>query len=115
MTNLGTSIVDANTVVVVDSLATTVSLCVLAACSGGATAVRYDESTSPLPTGLTFNDATNVTYSTDGTTFGYTPVPDATGFDALIKAVRIAPTGAMAAPTGAGNPLFKLRFVVKVK
>ncbi len=114
VTNLGTTVVDANTVVVVDSLPTTVSMCVVAACAGGATAVRYDASTSPVPPGLTFTYATNVTYSTDGVTFGYSPVPDANGFDAAVRAVRIAPTGSMAAPTGAGNPQFKLRFVVKV-
>ena len=114
VTNLGSTVVDANTVVAVDSLPTTVSMCVVAACAGGATAVRYDASTSPVPPGLTFTYATNVTYSTDGVTFGYTPVPDANGFDAAVRAVRIAPTGSMAAPTGAGNPQFKLRFVVKV-
>ena len=87
-------------------------MCVTSACAGGGTPVRFDDSTSPVPTALTFNYATNVTYSTDGTTFGYTPVPDANGFDAAIRAVRIAPGGAMAAPTGAGNPLFRLRYVV---
>ncbi|HEY6599259.1 MAG TPA: choice-of-anchor X domain-containing protein, partial [Pseudomonadales bacterium] len=113
VTNLGTTAVDANTVVVVDTLPTTVSMCVIAACSG-ATAVRYDASTSPVPPGLTFTYASHVTYSNNGTTFGYTPVPDANGFDAAVRAVRIAPTGAMAAPTGAGNPHFRLRFVVRV-
>ena len=82
-----------------------------AACAG-ATPVRFDDSTSPVPPALTFTYATHVTYSTDGTTFGYTPVPDANGFDAAMRAVRIAPTGAMAAPTGAGNPHFRLRYVV---
>ncbi len=114
VTNTGPGVVDANSVAVVDTLPTTLSMCVTAACAGGATPVRFDDSTSPVPTALTFNYATNVSYSTDGTTFGYTPVPDANGFDAAIRAVRIAPSGAMAAPTGAGNPVFRLRYVVQL-
>jgi uncharacterized repeat protein (TIGR01451 family) len=112
VTNTGPGVVDANSVVVVDTLPTTLSMCVTSACAAGGTPVRFDDSTSPAPTALTFNYATSVTYSTDGTTFGYTPVPDANGFDAAIRAVRIAPSGSMAAPTGAGNPLFRLRYVV---
>ena len=115
VTNLGPGIVDANSVVVIDTLPATLSMCVASACSGGGTPVRFDDSASPVPTALTFNYATNVSYSTDGATFGYTPVPDANGFDAAIKAVRIAPTGAMAAPTGAGNPQFRLRYDVLLK
>ena len=115
VTNLGPGIVDANSVVVIDTLPSTVSMCVTSACAGGSTPVRFDETTSPVPTALTFNYATSVSYSTDGTTFGYTPVPDANGFDAAIKAVRVAPSGAMAAPTGAGNPLFALRYDVLLK
>ena len=115
VTNAGPGIVDANSVVVIDTLPTTLSMCVTSACAGGGTPVRFDDSTSPVPTALTFNYATNVTYSSDGTTFAYTPVPDANGFDAAIKAVRIAPSGAMAAPTGAGNPTFRLRYDVLLK
>jgi uncharacterized repeat protein (TIGR01451 family) len=115
VTNQGPGVVDANSVVIVDPLPASVSMCVTSACAGGGTPVRFDESTSPLPTGLTFNYATNVSYSTDGTTFGYTPVPDANGFDAAITAVRMAPAGAMAAPTAAGNPTFRLRYDVLLK
>lgn len=112
VTNAGPGVVDANSVVYLNPIPTTLAMCVTSACSGGGTPVRFDDSTSPVPTALTFNYATNVSYSTDGTTFGYTPVPDANGFDAAIRAVRIAPSGAMAAPTGVGNPLFRLRYVV---
>jgi hypothetical protein len=115
VSNLGPGAADANSVVIVDALPTTVALCVTAACSGGATPVRFDASTSPVPPGLTFSYAANVAFSTDGTTFGYTPVPDANGFDAAITAVRIAPGGTMAAPTAAGNPQFTLRYRVLLK
>ncbi len=115
VTNQGSGVVDANTVVIVDALPTSVSMCVTPACTGGGAPVRFDEAMSPVPTQLTFNYATNVAYSTDGTTFGYTPVPDANGFDAAIRAVRVAPSGAMAAPTAAGNPTFRLRYDVLLK
>jgi hypothetical protein len=115
VSNLGPGAADANSVVIVDALPTTVALCVTAACSGGATPVRFDASASPVPPGLTFSYAANVAFSTDGTTFGYTPVPDANGFDAAITAVRIAPGGTMAAPTAAGNPQFTLRYRVLLK
>jgi uncharacterized repeat protein (TIGR01451 family) len=115
VTNTGPGVVDANSVEVIDALPTTLSICVTSACAGGGAPVRFDDSASPAPTALAFDYATNVSYSTDGTTFGYTPVPDANGFDAAIRAVRIAPTGAMAAPTGAGNPQFHLRYVVLLK
>ena len=55
--------------------------------------------------GLSYNYATNVTYSSTGASgpWTYTPVPDANGFDAAVRAVRIAPTGVMNA-AGGGNP-----------
>jgi uncharacterized repeat protein (TIGR01451 family) len=115
VTNPGPGAIDANTVVVVDPLPTTVALCVTVACSGGATPLRFDDSASPVPTGLTFNYATNVTYSTNGTTFTYVPVPDANGFDAAITHVRVAPGGTMNAPGAGGNPQFKLFYVVRLK
>jgi uncharacterized repeat protein (TIGR01451 family) len=114
VTNPGPSAIDANTVVVLDPLPTTVALCVTVACSGAATPLRFDDSTSPVPTGLTFNYATNVTYSTNGTSFTYVPQPDANGFDPAITHVRIAPDGTMSAP-GAGNPLFRLIYVVRLQ
>jgi len=112
VTNHGPGGVDSNSVVVIDSLPSNVAMCVTSACAGGSAPVRYDASTSPVPPGLSFAYASNVTYSTDGTTFNYTPVPDANGFDAAIRAVRVAPTGTMAAPTAAGDPRFTLKFDV---
>jgi hypothetical protein len=65
--------------------------------------------------GLTFNYATNVSYSSTGPAgpFTYTPVPDANGFDAAVRAVRIAPGGTMNG-TGGGNPSFTIQLRVRV-
>jgi hypothetical protein len=42
------------------------------------------------------------------------PVPDANGFDANVTAVRIAPTGTLAAAAGASQPSFTIEFRVRV-
>ena len=97
------------------SLAIVAAMCVTVACAGTATPVQFDDSASPSPTGLSFNYASNVTYSTNGVSYSYVPVPDANGFDAAITHVRIAPTGPMNAPGGGGSPQFQLRFVVRLK
>ena len=67
------------------------------------------------PSGLAFNYPANVSYSSSGVTgpWTYLPVPDASGFDAAVRAVRIAPTGAMSA-AGGGNPAFTIQFRVKI-
>ncbi len=55
------------------------------------------------------------TYSSTGASgpWGYTPAPDANGFDPAVRAVRIAPGGTMSA-AGAGNPSFTIQFRVRI-
>ncbi len=113
--NRGPGSADSNSVIVVDTLpAAVTALCVTTACSGAATPIAFDDSASPVPTGLTFVYTTHVTYSTDGVAFTYVPVPDAAGFDTAITHLRIAPAGPMNPPTVAGDPSFVLRYVVRV-
>ncbi len=113
--NRGPGSADINTVVVVDALpAAVTAMCVTSACAGGSTPVVFDDSASPVPTGLTFVYASHVSYSTDGVSFSYVPVPDAAGFDTAITHVRIAPAGPMSPPTVAGDPSFVLRYVIRL-
>jgi hypothetical protein len=65
--------------------------------------------------GLSYNYVTHVSYSSVGQAgpFTYTPVPDANGFDAAVRAVRIAPAGAMSG-NGGGNTSFTVQFRVRV-
>jgi hypothetical protein len=44
----------------------------------------------------------------------YTPVPDADGYDAAVRAVRIAPTGVMSA-AGGGSPSFTIQFRIRIR
>jgi uncharacterized repeat protein (TIGR01451 family) len=111
VTNTGPGTVDASTLVMTDAVPANTILCVAAACGG---VVGFIDG-SPA-SGLSFNYASNVTYSNTaggGPPYSYTPVPDANGFDAAITGVRIAPTGSLAA-AGGGNPGFSIRFYVKV-
>ncbi|HLA70542.1 MAG TPA: hypothetical protein VK624_03460 [Steroidobacteraceae bacterium] len=110
VTNSGPGTVDSNTLVITDPLPTATAMYVATAL--GDPLVFVNGST---PSGLTFNYASNVTYSSVGAggPWTYTPVPDANGFDALVKAVRISPSGIMSA-AGSGNPSFVVRFRVRI-
>jgi len=113
VTNAGTGTVDGSTLVITDALPANVSTCVSTLCSNPV--VEFLDGT-PV-SGLAFNYAANVTYSNTvggGAPFTYTPVPDANGFDANVKGIRIAPTGTMNG-TGGGSPSFTVRFRVRVK
>jgi uncharacterized repeat protein (TIGR01451 family) len=108
VTNSGPGTVDANTLVVTDPVPENSVLYV-----GGASPVAFING-SPV-SGLTYNYATNVTYSSVSASgpFDYTPVPDANGFDAAVRAVRIAPGGVMAGASGT-NPSFTLQLRVRI-
>jgi uncharacterized repeat protein (TIGR01451 family) len=113
VTNSGPGVVDASTVVITDPVPANTTLCVSTLC-GNPIVEFVDGSTA---SGLSFNYASNVSYSnTVGgvAPFTYTPVADASGFDAAVTGIRIAPSGTFAA-AGTGNPSFTIRFRVKVK
>jgi uncharacterized repeat protein (TIGR01451 family) len=110
LTNSGPGTIDSGTLVLTDPIPANSSMYV--ATTSGDPVVFVNGSTA---SGLTYNYATNVTYSSTGTSgpWTYTPVPDANGFDAVVKAVRIAPTGVMSA-AGSGNPSFTIQFRVRI-
>ncbi|WP_375396916.1 hypothetical protein [uncultured Sphingomonas sp.] len=51
-----------------------------------------------------------IEFSTDGTTWSYVPVPDADGYDANVRAIRVKPVTTFST-TGS----FQLRYRVKIK
>ena len=119
--NQGPDGLDSNSMVITDQIPNDVSVCVAAicTCAGPSCAtedpVAYDDSASPIATGLTYDYVLNVEYSTDGTDYSYSPIPDADGFDANVRYVRVKPGGAMNQPSGGDNPEFELRYVVRVE
>jgi len=106
--NSGAGTVDSNSLVIVDPVPANTILYV-----GGASPVVFVNG-SPV-SGLSYSYVTNVSYSSVGESgpFTYTPVPDADGYDAAVRALRIAPGGVMNA-AGGGNPAFTLQFRVRI-
>lgn len=69
------------------------------------------------PSGLVFDYGSDVQFSNQpggGAPFDYAPVPDASGFDAAVTGLRIAPSGNLTGAAGAGNPSFELRYRMRL-
>ncbi len=112
VTNQGPGTVDASTLVITDPVPANMRMYV-ATTAGNPVSFTNG---SP-PSGLAFNYAANVSYSSQsggGPPYNYTPVPDADGFDAAVRGFRVAPTGTMNAAGVAGNPSFTVRFRLRV-
>jgi uncharacterized repeat protein (TIGR01451 family) len=112
VTNTGPGTVDASTLVIVDPVPSGATMYVSTA--AGNPVLFVD---GGVPSNLSFNYAANVSYSNlpgGAAPYTYVPVPDANGFDANVTAVRIAPTGTMAAASGASQPSFTIEFRVRV-
>ena len=110
--NNGAIATDADSVVITDALPDNVALYVEAA--GGDPVVFLDGSPG---SGLSFDYAADVSYSSapgGGPPFSHAPAPDASGFDAAITGIRINPSGALGADSGAGTPAFELRYRVRI-
>jgi uncharacterized repeat protein (TIGR01451 family)/fimbrial isopeptide formation D2 family protein len=110
VTNSGPGTVDAGTLVITDPIPSDAVMYVSTA--SGNPVVFVNGATA---SGLTYNYASHVSYSSTGANgpWTYTPVPDANGFDPLVRAVRISPAGIMSA-AGTGNPSFTIQFRVRI-
>lgn len=110
--NRGSASPDTDTLVVTDEIPPEVALCVTAACYPGGPVV-LDTAASPVPPGVSL---LLVEYSDDGgASFGYTPAPDAAGFDGRIDSVRITLGGSLASVAPGGVPSFVLRLATRVE
>jgi uncharacterized repeat protein (TIGR01451 family) len=111
VTNSGLGTVDAGTLVLTDPIPANSSMYV--ATTAGNPVVFIN---GPTPSGLTYNYPANVSYSSTGATgpWGYVPTPDANGFDAAVRAVRITPGGVMSAAAGANTPSFTVQFRIRI-
>jgi len=117
--NTGLGRVDTNTVVVADAIPANTSLFVGNLGGLPAGPMTFSES----GTNLTFTYASpgstvdDLEFSNNGgATWTYTPVPDASGYDAAVTNVRLRPKGRMAGWSGSGPyPAFTVTFKVKLK
>ncbi|HEY3518893.1 MAG TPA: DUF11 domain-containing protein [Gammaproteobacteria bacterium] len=113
VTNTGVGSVDASTLVIADLVPANTELFVA---SGGGDPVQFFDGSTP--SGLTFDYATQVTYSNQPggvPPYSYTPTADGNGVDPNVTALRIAPGGAMSAAAGANQPSFTVEFRVRVR
>lgn len=111
--NSGAGPVDGNTLVITDPVPPDAELFVG---TGSGDPVEFIEGAPG--SGLTFSYPIHVAYSNQpggGAPYTYTPVPDAAGFDANITGLRVAPAGVMLPSGSGGDPLFTMRFRVRLR
>jgi uncharacterized repeat protein (TIGR01451 family) len=111
VTNTGPGPVDAGTLVITDAVPAN-SVLYVSTAAGNPVVFANGVTAS----GLTFTYANHVSYSSTGVSgpWSYVPVPDANGFDAAVRAVRITPAGVMNGAAGANNPSFTVSFRIRI-
>jgi uncharacterized repeat protein (TIGR01451 family) len=112
VTNTGPGSPDAASLAIVDPVPTGTSLFLAAPGSG------FEFVDGAPASGLSFDPATSLSYSRQpggAPPFDYVPVPDASGVDANVTAVRLAPGGTLRGASAAGTPGFTIRFRVRVR
>ena len=110
VSNAGKGTVDSGTLVIADLVPANTSLYVAAS-----PIVTFTDGTTA--SGLVLAPA-NVSYSRQaggGAPFTYTPVADASGYDAAVTGIQVAPSGTMKAASGGTQPAFSVSFKVKVR
>ena len=117
-TNQGAGATDPDSVSVSDTLPPDLELYVADLGGPGSGPVAFADGAPPSGLSYSFGglgDAADDLEFDDGTlAWSYTPVPDVDGYDPSVTAVRINPTGALAA-AGAGNPSFDLLYRMRVR
>jgi uncharacterized repeat protein (TIGR01451 family) len=119
VSNTGAGRVDSNTVAIADALPANTSLFVGNLGGSPAGPFTFAESGSNLTFAYASlaSGADDVEFSSNGgATWTYTPVPDASGYDAAVTHVRLKPKGRMAGWSGSGAyPNFSVAFKVKLR
>lgn len=111
VTNSGAGSTDSDSLNITDSIPANTVMCVSNTCYNPH--ITFSCSVTP-PCGLTFNLATDVTYY-DASDSIYTPAPDANGYDANVRKIRLNPKGVLNGATGPPYPNFTTTFKVKVQ
>jgi hypothetical protein len=103
--------VDASTLVIADLVPPNSELVV-----AGGPAVQFFDGT--VPSGLTFNYASHVSFSNQpggAPPYSYAPAANGSGVDPNVTALRIAPSGAMPGAASGNQPSFSVEFRVRVR
>lgn len=116
--NSGAGSADPDSVSVTDPLPANVSLYVGNLVGNGP--IEFVDGVGSASSGLTFSFVSlgdsndDVEFSTNGVDYSYVPSPDAQGFDAAVRFVRVRPSGTFSPASGATAATFSLRFRVRV-
>jgi len=117
VTNQGSGSPDVDTLVIDDVLPSELALYVNG--FGGPSPVLFVDGATSSGLSLVFSGlasaADDIEFDDGASTFTYAPVPDANGYDAAVRALRIRPSGTFAGASGAATPSFELRFQLRVK
>lgn len=120
VTNSGIGSVDTDSLEITEAVAANVALRVSDFGGGTSGPVRFADGTPA--SGLSYSFAAlgdagdDVSFSSDGgSTYNYTPVPDAVGVDQNITHFRITPGGALDGNSGAGDPSADFSFMTVVQ
>lgn len=111
---------DSNSVAVVQAVPAQGSLYVgdLGAAGSGPAAFAQGSPSSGLTysySGLASTTDDLAFSSNGGASFGYTPVPDPSGYDPAVTHIRVTPKGIFAGAGAAGAPSFTISYRIKVK
>ncbi len=111
---------DSNSVMVVQSVPAQASLYVgnLGAAGSGPVAFVQGSPSSGLAYAYTSLASTtdDLAFSNNGgSSFVYTPVADANGYDPAVTHIRVSPRGVFAGASGSGSPGFTISYRIKVK
>ena len=111
---------DSNSVTIVQSVPAQASLYVgdLGAAGSGPVAFAQGSPSSGLVYAYSSLASTtdDLAFSNNGgATFGYTPVPDSSGYDPAVTHIQVSPDGLFAGASGSGSPSFTISYRVKVK
>ncbi|MDX1517221.1 MAG: DUF11 domain-containing protein, partial [Woeseiaceae bacterium] len=119
-TNSGTGPTDPDTVAITDAIPANTALRVTDFDASTPGPVSFVDGTPASGLSYTFvslgDTGDDIEFSDDGgSTYGYTPVPDASGVDVNVTHVRVTPQGSLLGNAGAGNPNFQLFFLTVVQ
>lgn len=121
-TNTGMGSPDNDSLIVTDPIPANTELFVNDLGGAGSGPLLFIDGAAPLNSGLSYtftslgSTTDDIEFSNDnGTTWSYTPAPDADGYDTNVTNIRINPKGVMNASNGTDHPTFILRFSVRVQ
>ncbi|GAA5524220.1 hypothetical protein Maes01_00774 [Microbulbifer aestuariivivens] len=119
LSNSGGGGVDPDSLVVTDALPDEVELFVADLTAPGQGPIAFTDGSPSSALSYVFSGLASasdgVEFSQNGTDWGYVPTPDADGFDASVRHIRIRPTGNMAPASGGNASWAEFEFRVRIK